>query len=76
MIIKKYVNMNMKCHNHHAQIQTGETECPDPLKNHKNIGFFSTIGPDLLTNQASIQCWATIGPPAKRYFNGVSLAGR
>ena len=26
--------------------------------------------------QSSIQCWATIGPPAKRHFNGASLASR
>ena len=58
----------------------GETGGPDPLKNHKNIGFSSSTSPDPLKNrssQASIQCWAIIGPPAKRHLmleNGVKLA--
>ena len=30
----------------------------------------------LQTYQASNQSWAIIGPPAKRHFNGVSLAGQ
>ena len=50
----------------------GGTGGPDPLKNHKNIGFLSNTSPDPLRNhkaiyQASIQCC---------YLNGVSLAGR
>ena len=50
---------------------------PDPLKNHKNIGFLSKTGLNPLENhKATIQCWAIIGPPAKRHLNGVSLAGR
>ena len=50
-----------------------------PLKNHKNIVFFSNTGPDPLKitkHQARIQLWFIIGPPAKRHLNGVSLAGR
>ena len=52
---------------------------PETLKHHKNISFPSNIGPNLLKitklpSQHSM--WATIGPPAKRHFNGVSLAGR
>ena len=53
---------------------------PDPLKNHKFIGFPPrNTGPDLLKitklpSQHSF--WAIIGPPAKRHFNIVSLAGR
>ena len=56
----------------------GDTGVRTPLENHKNIGFLSNTGPDPLTQsyQASIQCWAIISPPAKRHFNGVSLAGR
>ena len=41
---------------------------PDPLKNHKNIGFLSNIDvgyPEKTkSHQAIIQCWATIGKPA------------
>ena len=42
-----------------------------PLKNHKNIGFSSSIGPDPLENrsyQASIRCWVIIGTPEKRHL--------
>ena len=49
----------------------GRTGGPDPLKNHKNIGFPGNTGPDPLKNrsyQASIQCWAIIGTPAKRHL--------
>ena len=48
---------------------------PDPLKNHKNIGFPSNIDPDPLKSQsyqARNQWWAIIDTPAKRHFNGVS----
>ena len=48
-----------------------------PLRNHKNIGFPSTIDPDPLKSQsyqARIQWCAIIGTPAKRHFTGVSLA--
>ena len=41
---------------------------PDPLKNHKNIGFPSNIDPDPLkpqSYQANIQLWAIIGTPAR-----------
>ena len=64
-----------------AHVMHGSIGGPDPppLKNHKNIGFLSNTGPDPLKKnsfQVSIQCWAIIGTPAKRHFNGVSLAGR
>ena len=49
---------------------------PDPLKNHKNIAFFSNTGPEPLMSQAIIQCKVIIGPLAKRHLFGVSLAGR
>ena len=44
---------------------------PDPLKNHKNIGFSNNTVPDPLKNgsyQARIQCWAIIDTPAKRHL--------
>ena len=52
---------------------------PDSLKNHKFIGFPSNTDPDPLKitkipSQHSM--WVIIGPPAKRHFNGASLAGR
>ena len=49
------------------------------LKDQKMIGFPSNTGPDPMKSQSCkviIQWWAIIGPPAKRHFNGVSLAGR
>ena len=52
---------------------------PTPLKLAK-IGFRSNNDPDHLKStrlpRASIQWWAIIGTPAKRHFNGLSLAGR
>ena len=58
----------------------GGTGGPDPLKNHKKIGFPINIDPDplkitKLPIQASIKWWA-IDTPAKRHFKGVSLMGR
>ena len=44
-----------------------------PLKNHKNIGFFSIMGQSY---QASILCRVIIGTLANRHLNGVSLVGR
>ena len=53
---------------------------PDPLKNHKNIGFLSNTGPDPLKNHKDTKPALNVGPSngplAKRHFNGVSLAGR
>ena len=63
----------------HGRIRGGDRGSGPPLKNHKNIVFPSNFDPDPLKSQsyqASIQCWAIIGTPAKRHFNGVSLAGR
>ena len=51
----------------------GGTGGPDPMKNHKNIGFSSNKGPDPLKNRsylASIQCLAIISTPAKRHLMG------
>ena len=55
----------------HARIQRGTpwTGGPDPLENHKNIGFLSNTGLDSLKSQTSIQCSAIVSPPAKRHFN-------
>ena len=42
------------------------------------IGFLSSAGPDPnhKATKPDFQCWVVIGSPAKRHFNGVSLAGR
>ena len=53
----------------------GGAEGPDPLKYHQNIGYFSNTGPDPLENHEATEP-AFNGTPAKRPFNGVSLAGR
>ena len=58
----------------HMRIQRGGQGVRTPLKNHKNLGFFSNTAPDHPGYQDSIQCWANIGMPAKRHLNGVSLA--
>ena len=59
----------------HGRIQMGDRrpDPPPPLKNHKNIGFFSNMGQSY---QASIQCRVIIGTLANRHLNGVSLVGR
>ena len=54
-----------------ADPEGGETGGPDPLKNHKNIGFSSKTCSGPLKNrshQASIQCLAIIDTPAKRHL--------
>ena len=53
----------------------GGAEGPDPLKYHQNIGYLSKTGPDPLENHKATEP-AFNGTPAKRPFNGVSLAGR
>ena len=50
------------------------------LENDKAIGFLSNTDPDPLENHQAPQaiillCWVIIGPTAKRYLNGVSVAG-
>ena len=70
----------MLIHVLHVRIQRGGGGAGGPdltPKNHKNIDFLRNNGLSYMyMYQASIQCWAFIGPPAKRHFNGVSLAGR
>ena len=65
----------------HGRIQKKGGGGPGHIPPEKNtkIGFPSNIDPDPLKSQnyqAIIQCVAIIGTPAKRHFNGVSLAGR
>ena len=55
--------------------------CPDPLKNHKNIGFLSNTGPDPLKNHKASKPAFNVGPPmiggeTPFKWNGYSLAGR
>ena len=56
----------------HAKIQEGADTPPPPLEKSKQ---YLTGSPEKSQcYQASNQCRAIIGPPAKRHFNGVSLA--
>ena len=62
-----------------ADPEGGGVGGPDPLKNHKNIGFLSNIGLDplkitKLPSHHSMLCHRQ--HTAKRHLNGVSLAGR
>ena len=47
---------------------------PDPLKNHKNIGFLCNTGPDPLKNHKAAKPEYNVCPSSARHFNGVSLA--
>ena len=51
---------------------------PDPLENHKAIGFLSNTGPDPLENhKATKPTFNVIGPSSETPFlNGISLAGQ
>ena len=49
----------------HVQIQRGGVKGsgpPLPLKNHKNIGFFSNTGPDPLKNHKATKPALNFGP--------------
>ena len=69
-----HIFSNLKFKNH-AQIQRGGgggggggggDRGPDPLKNHKNIGFLSNTGQDpLKITKPPFNIWAIIGTPAK-----------
>ena len=52
------------------------TPPPPPLKNHKNIGFFSKTGSDPLKNHKATKPAFNVGPSLARHLNGVSLVGR
>ena len=60
-------------------VGTGGPNSP-PLKNHKkywvSLQCWSGSPEKSQSYQSSIQCWDSICPPAKRNFNGVSLADR
>ena len=63
----------------HGRIQRGDRGPPPLEKSQKNRvskQYWSRSPEKSQSYQASIQCWAIIGPPAKRYLNGVSLAGQ
>ena len=52
---------------------------PPPEKSQKywvSLQYWSGSPEKQQSYQSSIQCWDSICPPAKRHFNGVSLAGR
>ena len=49
---------------------------PSPLKNHKNIGFFSKTGSDPLKNYKATKPAFNVGPSLARHLNGVSLLDR
>ena len=49
---------------------------PNPLENHKNIGFLSNTGSDPLNNHKATKAAFNVGPSLARHGNGVSLADR
>ena len=60
----------------HAQIQRGWggggggwVRGPDPLKNHKNIGFLSNTGPDPLKNHKATKPAFNVGPSSASQLN-------
>ena len=44
---------------------------PDPLKNHKNLGFLSNTGPDPLKNYKATKPAFNVGPPSARQRNAI-----
>ena len=46
----------------YAWIQRGDRGSRSPLKNHKNIGFFSNAGPDPLKNHKATKPTFNVGP--------------
>ena len=49
---------------------------PDPLKNHKNIGFLSNTGPDPIKNHKATKPAFKVGPSSARQRNAISMAFR
>ena len=49
----------------------GGTWCPDPLKNHKNIGFLSNTGSVPLKNHKSIKPAFNVGPSSACQQNAI-----
>ena len=49
---------------------------PHPLKNHKNIGFFSNTGPDPLKNHKATKPVFNVWPPSDGQRNAISMAFR
>ena len=56
----------------HGRIQGGGgTGGPDPLKNHKNIGFLSNTGPGPLKNHKATKPSFIVGPSSARERNTI-----
>ena len=55
------------CHVMHVRIREGGRGSGTPLKNVKNIGFFSHTGPDPLLNHTATKQTFNVGPPAFRW---------
>ena len=53
----------------HVRIQREGAGGPDPLKNHKNIGFLCNTGPDPLTNHKATEPTFNVGPSSARQRN-------
>ena len=49
---------------------------PPPLKNHKNIWFFSNSGPDPLNNHKATEPTFNVGPSSARQRNAILMAFR
>ena len=49
----------------------GGTGGPDPLKNHKNIGFLTNTGPDPLKNHKATKPAFNVGPSSARQRNAI-----
>ena len=54
----------------------GGTVGPDPLENHKNIGFLSNTDPDPLKNHKATKPAFSVGPSSARQRNAISMALR
>ena len=52
----------------------GGTGGPDPLKNHKNIGFLSNTGPDSLENHQATKPEFNAWPSSARQPNAIEMA--
>ena len=56
----------------HVRIQRGGgTGGPDPLKNHKNLGFLSNSGPGPLKNYEATEPAFNVGPSSARQRNTI-----
>ena len=54
----------------------GWTRGPDPLKNHRNIGFLSNTGPNPLKNHKATKLAFNVGPSSARQRNAIEMAFR